>query len=217
MKIKICGVTLPDDAAMIANAGADYLGLNLWPRSKRYLELERAPMIASIARSVNPQIQIVGLFVDAHADEIAEAHAAVGFDRVQLHGDESHDDVLAIGAAVRVPIWKAIPVATIRDLQDLAGWPTAIEAFLLDAPSAGRGGSGKTIDWELAAGAASGSHGRQIVLAGGLTADNVAAAIARVQPWAIDVASGVERAPGVKDEAKVRAFIANARGAKAKT
>ncbi len=211
MKIKICGVTLADDAAMVASAGVDFIGLNFWPRSRRHVDPARAPMIAAVARSANPDIQIVGLFVDAHADEIVELHAAVGLDRVQLHGDEHPEDCRAIAAATRLPVWKAIAVSTARDLAALADWP--VEAVLLDAPSAGRGGSGTTFDWALAADVVARHPTLAIVLAGGLTPDNVAGAIARVRPWAIDVASGVERAPGVKDAARVRAFVAAARGA----
>jgi phosphoribosylanthranilate isomerase len=208
VKIKICGVTLPDDAAVAAAAGADFIGLNFWDRSKRRIDPERAPVVAGVARSAG-HAQIVGVFVDAHADEIAEIHHAVGLDRVQLHGDEHPDDVQRIADAVGIPIWKAIAVRDARDLAALDEWP--VEAILLDAPSAGRGGSGQTFDWLLAASA---QHApvRPIVLAGGLTPENVGAAIARVKPWAVDVASGVERAPGVKDAAKVRAFIAAARG-----
>jgi phosphoribosylanthranilate isomerase len=203
--VKICGVTLADDAAAIAAAGADFIGLNFWDRSKRHVDPARAPLIAAVARSANPDVKIVGVFVDAHADEIAELHAAVGLDRVQLHGDEHPDDCAAIARAVPVPLWKAIAVRDARDLAALHEWP--VEAILLDAPSAGKGGSGTTFDWRLAADAK-----QAIVLAGGLTPENVAAAIARVRPWMVDVASGVERAPGVKDAAKVRAFIAAARG-----
>ena len=210
VKIKICGVTLPDDAAMAAAAGADFLGLNFWDRSRRHVDPARAPIVAGAARGANPNVAIVGVFVDAHADEIAEIHAAVGLDRVQLHGDEHPDDVRAIAAAVKLPVWKAIAVRDGRDLAALDDWP--VEAILLDSPSSGKGGSGTSFDWALAATTPGRPAKHAIVLAGGLTPDNVAAAIARVRPWAVDVASGVARAPGVKDAAKVKAFIAAARG-----
>jgi phosphoribosylanthranilate isomerase len=208
VKVKICGVTLPDDAAVAAAAGADFIGLNFWARSKRHIDPARAPIVAGVARGAGSAL-IVGVFVDARADEIAEIHGAVGLDRVQLHGDEHPDDVKRIADAVGVPVWKAIAVRDARDLAALDEWP--VEAILLDAPSTGRGGSGQTFDWVLAA-AAQNAPARPLVLAGGLTPENVGAAIARVKPWAVDVASGVERAPGVKDHDKVRAFIAAARG-----
>jgi phosphoribosylanthranilate isomerase len=213
VKIKVCGVTLPDDAAMVAAAGVDFIGLNFWPRSRRHVEVERAPMIAAAARAAAPAtgVRIVGLFVDAHADEIVAAHAAVGLDRVQLHGDESPDDCRVIARATGLPVWKAIAVASARDLAALADWP--VDAILLDAPTAGRGGSGTTFDWALAADAVARHPRLAIVLAGGLGPDNVAAAIAQVRPFAVDVASGVERAPGVKDADRVHAFVAAARAA----
>jgi phosphoribosylanthranilate isomerase len=209
IKTKICGVTLADDAAVAAAAGADFIGLNFWERSKRYLDPARAPIVAGVARGAGSPL-IVGVFVDAQPDEIAAVHAAVGLDRVQLHGDEHPDDVKRVADAVGVPVWKAIAVRDARDLAALDEWP--VEAILLDAPSAGRGGSGQTFDWVLAT-AAERAPARPLVLAGGLTPENVGAAIARVRPWAVDVASGVERAPGVKDHDKVRAFIAAVRGA----
>ena len=215
MKIKICGVTTPDDAAMVAAAGVDFLGLNFWPRSRRYVDADRAREMAAAARAANPALAIVGLFVDATVDIVARVHAAVRLDRVQLHGDESPDDCRAIAAQVGLPLWKAIAVRAPDDVRTLDAWP--VEAILLDAPSAGRGGSGTTFDWALAANAVASHPTRSIVLAGGLGPDNVAAAIAQVRPWAVDVASGVERAPGVKDPARVRAFVDAARAAPAPT
>jgi phosphoribosylanthranilate isomerase len=210
VKIKVCGVTLPDDAAMVAAAGVDFIGLNFWPRSRRHVDPERVHLVAAAARAVNPAIQLVGLFVDAHVDEIVELHRAIGLDRVQLHGDEHPDHCRAIAAATQLPVWKAIAVRGPKDLAALADWP--VEAILLDAPSAGRGGSGTTFDWTLAAEVVARHPKVAVVLAGGLTPDNVGGAIARVRPWAVDVASGVERAPGVKDAARVKAFVDAARG-----
>ncbi len=210
MKIKICGVKLPDDAARIAAAGADFLGLNFWPRSKRYLAPERAPLLAAAARAAG-SVQVVGVFVDAELDEIRAIHREVILDVIQLHGDEQPDEVAAIGKAIKIPVWKAFGAAAPRDVEHLEGWPT--DAILLDAPTAARGGSGKPFDWELAKLARRHYPARKIVLAGGLHPGNVGDAIAQVAPWAVDVASGVEAAPGIKDPAKVTAFIAAARAA----
>jgi len=210
VRIKICGVKLPDDAARIAAAGVDYIGLNFWPKSKRYLAPERAPLLAAAARA-SGAVHVVGVFVDAELDEIRAIHREVILDAIQLHGDEQPDEVAAIAKAIKIPVWKAIGAASPRDVEHLEGWPT--DAILLDAPTAARGGAGKPFDWELAKLARRHYPARKIVLAGGLSPDNVAAAIIAVTPWAVDVASGVEAAPGIKDAAKVTAFIAAARRA----
>lgn len=203
-RIKICGVTLADDAARIAQAGADFIGLNFWPKSKRYLSPERAPMIASVARSTGSP-KVVGVFVDPDVDEVKEIVASVDLDIIQLHGDESPELVKAISLAVFRPVWKALPIKGPRDLEHLDIWPA--EALLLDAPSAGRGGAGATFDWQLARAARERYPKINIVLAGGLRPENVAGAIDAVDPWAVDVASGVEAAPGVKDPVKLDAFM----------
>lgn len=209
-KIKICGITLPDDAARVAAAGVDYIGLNFWPKSKRYLELERAPLIAGIARS-SGAAKIVGVFVDADLEEIVEVTTAVQLDAIQLHGDEHPEDLAAIAAATRVPVWKAIPTGGDKDIANLDQWCT--EMILLDTPSAGRGGAGKPFDWALARKARAAFPRQQIMLAGGLDPANVATAIAQVAPSAVDVATGVEVGPGVKDPDKLAAFVAAVRGA----
>jgi phosphoribosylanthranilate isomerase len=207
-KIKICGVTRPDDAAHAAAAGADFLGLNFWPHSKRYLAADRARAVAAAARAAG-STQLVGVFVNATLYDITAIVHAVGLDVIQLHGDETPDDVRAVAVAADRPVWKAIAVAEAGDLADFATWP--VTAFLLDAPTAGRGGAGKAFDWTLARDARQANPAHKLVLAGGLGPHNVAAAIKAVAPWAVDVASGVESAPGVKDPAKVAAFVAAAR------
>jgi phosphoribosylanthranilate isomerase len=211
-KIKICGVTWPDDAAQIAAAGADYIGLNFWPRSKRYLVPDRAPAVAAAARGASPSpgtVQLVGVFVNASLGEIVAAVRDVALDAIQLHGDESPEDIVAIGRATGVSIWKSIAVGELRDVERLDAWP--VDAIVLDAPAPGRGGAGKVFDWSLAREARRRYPASQLVLAGGLDPHNVAAAIDAVNPWAVDVASGVESAPGSKDAAKVVAFIAAVR------
>jgi len=204
-KIKICGVTRAADAARVAAAGAEFLGLNFWPSSRRYLAIERAPAVAAAARGAGA-VQLVGVFVNAALAEIVAAVHAAGLEVVQLHGDETPDDAAAIARATGRAVWKALAVAGPDDLAGLERWPA--DALLFDAPAAGRGGAGKVFDWSLALGARRRYPERRLVLAGGLTPHNVAAAIAAVAPWAVDVASGVESAPGIKDPGKLAAFIA---------
>lgn len=215
VRIKVCGVTLADDAARVAALGVELLGLNFWPRSKRYLEVERAPAIASSARAaaemVGSRCAIVGVFVNASADEIEAVHRAVGLDVVQLHGDELPSDVAAVSARLGVEVWKALAAHDARSVERLDEW-VAASAILLDAPSAGRGGSGVTIDPAVLDHARLRHPARRLVLAGGMRPDNVAAAIARARPWAVDTASGVEAAPGIKDAAKLEAFVRAVRG-----
>jgi phosphoribosylanthranilate isomerase len=215
VKIKICGVTRIEDAARIAAAGADFIGLNFWPRSKRHVDLERAAALAAAVRGAGPA-KVVGVFVDAGAGEIAAVHARVDLDILQLHGAETPQDAAAAASAAGRPVWKAIAAGGPGDLEHLEAWPIGpigpIAAILLDTPTPGKGGSGERFDWSLARAARLRHPARRLVLAGGLHAGNVADAIAAVQPWGVDVASGVEAAPGIKDTGKVAAFIAAARG-----
>jgi phosphoribosylanthranilate isomerase len=207
-RIKICGVTQADDAARVGSSGVDFVGLNFWPRSKRHVAPERAPMLASIVRSTG-NAKLVGVFVDPDLDEIQAITSTVDLDIIQLHGDEEPDFVNKVSLAVYRPVWKAIAVKSARDICHLEVW--GAEALLLDAPTPGRGGAGASFDWGLAREARQRFPNLTIVLAGGLTPENVGAAIQQVEPWAVDVASGVEAAPGIKDEAKLAAFIGAAR------
>jgi phosphoribosylanthranilate isomerase len=199
--VKICGLTRVDDALAAAAAGADWLGLNLWPPSKRFVDRAAAAAIAAALRAAAPAVRLVGVFVDQPADQVREAAAALGLDQVQLHGDESP----AYGAGLGLPFIKALA----GDLARAADYDC--ELVLVDAVSPGRGGSGRSADWAAARVLADG--GRKLLLAGGLTPDNVAAAIAAVGPWGVDVASGVESAPGRKDAERMRRFVAAARAA----
>ena len=208
MRIKICGVALADDAARVAAAGVDYIGLNFWPKSRRYLAPERAPLVAAAARG-SGSAKLVGVFVDPEIDDILAIAARVELDVIQLHGDETPEMVKKVSAAMYRPVWKAIAVSSSKDLEHLEIWPA--DALLLDAPTAGRGGAGARFDHRLALAARQRYPDRNFVLAGGLDPTNVAAAIAEVRPWAVDVASGVEVGPGIKDPAKIAAFVAAAR------
>jgi phosphoribosylanthranilate isomerase len=199
--VKICGVTTAKDAAMAAELGADAIGINLWPGSKRYVEPAQA---REIAAAVPAGILKIGVFVNARVEEVAGALVHLGLDRVQLHGDEVAADFSGFDAS------SLIRVVRVRDAVSFAGaagWSPAL--WLYDAFVDGYGGAGVTAPWSLIADRAR----RPFLLGGGLTPENVAEAIRATRPDGVDVASGVERAPGVKDPAKVAAFIAAARTA----
>jgi phosphoribosylanthranilate isomerase len=199
MWVKVCGVTTVEDALACAEAGADAIGLNLWPRSKRYRPLQD---FAAIAGAVAGRVERVGVFVNPTVEEVEAAFAAGVIDAAQLHGDEEP----ARFAALRGRYVKAVRLAGEHSLDEFARWDC--ERFLVDAPFAGFGGSGTLIDERLAALAVARAR---VILAGGLTPDNVAGLIGRVRPWGVDVATGVERAPGVKDPERVRRFVAAAK------
>lgn len=213
-KVKICGVTRAADGAHAARAGADFIGLNFWPASKRYLTPADAIDVVAAIRDAGTGTQVVGVFVDADADQVAAVMATIDLDIVQLHGAEPPAEVIAIGVAARRPIWKAVSARGSEELGHLDDW--TVDAIVLDTPTPGRGGSGKTFDWALAIEAQQRDPSRRIVLAGGLSADNVGNAIAMVAPWAVDVATGVESAPGQKDPARVEAFVAATRAAQSR-
>jgi phosphoribosylanthranilate isomerase len=199
--VKICGVTRPEDATYACAAGATAIGVNFWPGSKRFVEDGRA---REVLAAVAPGVLKVGVFVNATRAEVEARRGGLGLDLVQLHGDELASDWHGFPAARLI---RAVRVADRAALAAAAGWQPRY--FLLDAAAEGYGGSGQTAPWQVIAAAGS----RPFLLAGGLTSENVAAAIAAVHPEGVDVASGVESRPGVKDPAKVAAFIANARAA----
>jgi phosphoribosylanthranilate isomerase len=197
MVLKICGLTNAADAVHAAAAGATALGVIFAPSSPRCVSPDTA---RDIVEAVPAHVPVVGVFVDAPLEEIVATVAHAGIRVVQLHGDEPE----RYAAALKMPLLRAAGVDVVLD-----SWPTA--TLLLDAMSgARRGGTGRRVDWEKAAAIAS---RRKTVLAGGLTPDNVAEAIAAVRPFGVDVSSGVEAAPGRKDRDKVGRFLANAREA----
>jgi phosphoribosylanthranilate isomerase len=203
VRIKICGLTRLDDALAAARLGADALGFNFWPRSRRFVPPDAA---GAIVRRLPAGVAAFGVFVDPTREEVLAAVAASGVGVVQLHGDEPP----ALCASLPFPVVKAIRVESSASLAQLASYE--VRAFLLDAPSAGYGGSGRTFDWALAAEVA---RELPVLLAGGLAPENVAEAVRTVRPLAVDVASGVESAPGVKDLARVASFIRAAKEASA--
>jgi phosphoribosylanthranilate isomerase len=205
VRVKICGITAPEDGVMAAAAGADAIGLVFWPKSSRFVEYERA---AEIHRALPPFVLRVGVFVDATRDELERAIAAGGLDMVQLHGQEPPD---RMGEPTR-RVLKALRVGPGFQPEQALAYEGRVAGLLLDTQSsAAPGGTGETFDWSLAA--ALRPRVSHLVLAGGLTADNVGRANAAVRPDAVDVSSGVESAPGRKDPTKVLAFIQAVRNA----
>jgi len=201
IRVKICGVTSVEDAELCLEAGADAIGLNFFVGSPRRVEVETARRVVD---AIAGRALAVGVFVDASQAEIAAIKAETGIGCVQLHGREPPE----LLASLLPHAYKAIRMRDASSLQEARRFGG--EHILLDAYVPGmHGGTGERFDWQLAAELA---RERNVTLAGGLTPDNVAAAIAAVQPFCVDVASGVEAAPGRKHPAMVRAFVRAAKG-----
>ena len=192
MFVKICGITRKEDAIAAVDAGARALGFVFWPESPRFLDPYRA---RAIVATLPPFVTAVGLFVNQPAEYVTGVASLVRLGAVQLHGDES----IAFADAIRTPLIKAL---TLGDRID--AWPERATVLLDAHDPVQRGGTGRTIDWTAAAAVAA---SRPILLAGGLTPENVAEAVARVRPFGIDVSSGVERSPGIKDHDKIKALF----------
>jgi len=204
-KVKICGITRAEDAELAVSLGAWALGFILWPRSKRAAD---PGVAAGIARALRRQVELVGVFVNQPLDEIEGYADAIGLTYVQLHGDEGPSFCAAVAQRTGCKVIKAARVRHAADLRDLERFHT--DLHLLDAHVEGMaGGTGETWDWSLLAGRRSKTP---FLLSGGLTPDNVAAAIEAVRPWGVDVASGTEASPGVKDPEKLEAFFAAVHG-----
>jgi phosphoribosylanthranilate isomerase len=199
--VKICGITNHDDAQAAVEAGADALGFVFYPPSPRHIPPEQA---ARIIQKLPPFVTTVGLFVDVALETVNDLAARCRFDRIQLHGGETP----AFCRRVTQPVIKAFRVKNAESLDDLPSYE--VSAYLLDAYVEGGlpGGTGAPFCWELAAWAK--TYG-PVILAGGLTPDNVAMAIEQTRPYGVDVSSGVESAPGLKDHRKIRAFVDRAR------
>jgi len=202
IRVKICGITRPEDALAAADAGADAIGLVFAESPRRVTPEQARDVLAALPPLVTP----VALFVNEAPERIRATCGTLGIGTVQLHGDEAPDLARQLAGLCVI---KAFHIGEEADLDALRGYPAA--AYLLDAKAAGkRGGTGVLLDWTLAAQAT--ALGR-IILAGGLRPENVAEAIRRVGPYGVDVSSGVEAEPGRKDPAKVHAFVAAARAA----
>lgn len=201
MFLKICGITRTEDALHAVEHGATALGFVFWPNSPRRVPPARA---AEIIAALPAGVTTVGVFVNEAIDRIREVIAETAMTTVQLHGDEPP----AYGAALGIPVLRAVDVSAADSM--CTGWPPGT-IFLVDtADPVRRGGTGRVANWD---GAAALARRQRVVLAGGLTEANVAEAIATVGPYGVDVASGVEDAPGVKNPDRVARFLARARSA----
>ncbi len=204
MIVKICGITTLGDALACIEAGADWLGFNFYPPSPRYIAPAACAEITTTLRQKHPEVRLVGVFVDAAPQGIAQILDSCGLHLAQLCGHEPPEHLAMLGERA----FKALRPADAAALEaDLATYAARVEApaWLIDAYRPGEfGGTGHTADWLLAAELA---RRAPIFLAGGLNPENVAEAIAQVRPWGVDVASGVESAPERKDMALVRAFV----------
>lgn len=205
--VKICGIkTLPDALAAI-EAGADYLGFNFYPKSVRFIEKSACVEITSVLKREYPQVKLVGVFVNSPVDEIKDILQTCHLDLAQLHGDET-PEIFSQLAPHAFRAFRGIPESN-------AGYERSEAPFMLiDAAVKGvYGGSGVTADWTTTAKLA---QQYPLLLAGGLNPENVADAVRQVQPWGVDVASGVESAPGEKDAEKMSAFVKAVRVAESK-
>lgn len=196
-RVKICGITRPEDALAAAKAGADAIGLVFYDKSPRAVDIGQAWEILDV---LPPFVTTVGLFVNADAQTLEDILVEVPLDVLQFHGDETADFCEQFGH----PYIKAIRMQAETDLQALGQDYAGAQGLLLDTYRPGvPGGTGETFDWALA----QQSCDKPIILAGGLRPDNVAYAIEQVRPWAVDVSGGVEKEKGIKDSGKIDAFI----------
>lgn len=197
-RVKICGITRVEDALAAADAGADAIGLVFYEKSARCIDVARAQ---AITRALPPFLTVVGLFVDAGDDEVRQVLEAVRLQVLQFHGAETPMQCRRFG----VPYIKAVRMHEQADVPGAADIYDDALALLLDTHvGSAPGGTGRTFDWSRVPS----GLGKPIILAGGLMPENVADAVARVRPYAVDVSSGVEQTPGIKDSAKMHAFIA---------
>ena len=196
--IKICGIKTLKDALAAIDAGADYVGFNFYPKSVRFIEKEACAEITSVLKREHPQIKLVGVFVNLSVDDAKNILETCSLDLAQLHGDETPEMFAQLAPRV-FKAFRGIPT-------DVTGYErNDAPALLVDASVKGvYGGSGVTADWSAAAELA---KKYPLLLAGGLTPENVADAVRQVRPWGVDVASGVESALGEKDASKMKAFV----------
>ncbi|MEM9196961.1 MAG: phosphoribosylanthranilate isomerase [Pseudomonadota bacterium] len=206
VRTKVCGLTDPHALSAAIAAGAAYLGFVFFPRSPRNLDIEPA---TALVASVPPGIAKVGLFVDPEPEALQAVLARVPLDIIQLHGRETPETVAATRAQTGLPVMKAIGVAEAEDIERIADYEAVADQILVDAKppkNASRpGGNGLAFDWRLIAGR---RWAKPWMLAGGLTPENVEEAVRRTGARQVDVSSGVESAPGHKDPAAIRAFLA---------
>ena len=197
MLVKICGITRQEDAEAAVEAGANALGFVFRPESPRFIDPYRA---RAIVQTLSPFVTPVGVFVNQPREHLARVASLAHLGAVQMHGDETVDEALA----VRRPVIKALTLEEASHADRLNAWPAQVTLLLDVHDPVRRGGTGRTIDWTAAAAIA--AH-RRVLLAGGLSPDNVVEAVARVRPYGIDVSSGVESSPGRKDQGRLRALF----------
>ena len=210
MNVKICGVCRPQDAAAAAAARADFLGVILAPGHRRTQNPQSAAAIFAQAHG----LKRVGVFVDPAPDHVAQLAADLQLDVIQLHGSEDPVVIASIAALTGCNVWKTVWLSRASSVQDaIERYGESAHGLLLDARQGGTiGGTGVRFDWQLAAHARARLPARlQLIVAGGLTADNVHAAVAALQPDVVDVSTGVESSIGQKSEAAIAAFVRNAR------
>ena len=199
--VKICGVTRVEDAVAAAELGADFIGLNFYPKSPRYIQVAAA---AEIVRALPKGVEAVGVFVNEPPGTVNRIVEEAGLHLAQLHGAETPEQA----ERVRIPVVKALRIESEKDIGAAGAYK--VDLYLIDTPSGTWGGSGKTGDWKLAAEAC---RRLRAFLAGGLTPDNITEAVRIVNPHGVDVSSGVERELGVKDRTKMAVFLERARAA----
>lgn len=216
-RIKICGLTREDDVRAAVDAGADAIGLVFYEPSPRYVDVARA---AALAEAAGPFVSVVGLFVNAAPDDVAHIVERVPLTLLQFHGDETAVACSQLSQRCSMPFLRAARVRAGLDLVEFADQYCDAAALLLDAFVEGYGGGGHVFDWSLIPPAwlsslkdKTASAAPRIVLSGGLNAQNVAGAIERVRPYAVDVSSGVEAGKGVKDHARIIEFVRAVRAA----
>jgi phosphoribosylanthranilate isomerase len=197
-RVKICGVRRMEDAMLAAELGAAAIGFIFWPESRRFIDPYRA---RTIAAALPPWLAPIGVFVDQPPEYVSGVAALLNLSAVQLHGQERVRDY-AQGSRRLI---KSVPVSSSFDRRALDALPPDVTVLLDAHDPVRRGGTGRAIDWDVAADVA---RSRRTILSGGLTADNVKRAVNQVRPYGVDVSSGVETSPGVKDAAKLRDFFA---------
>lgn len=207
--VKICGIKEPESLKSAVEAGARYIGFVFYPPSPRYVARETAKELALMLPT---GVKAVGLFVDPSDEELEQVLGHVQMDMIQLHGSETRERVAAIKAHFAMPVMKAVAVSCAKDIENAAQYEAVADWVLFDAKAAEGnlpGGTGKSFDWSLLQGKA---FHTPWMLSGGLTAENVVEALSMLHPAAVDVSSGVESARGVKDPAKIRAFLDAVKG-----
>ena len=197
VRAKICGLTRVEDVRLAVALGADAIGFIFWPASPRVVTVEQARHLSS---SVPPLVARVGVFVNLPPRDVALIAADVGLDVIQLHGEESPSEYAGIGRR----LLKSVSLPDDEAVETIAHWPEPVTPLIDSYDPVRRGGTGRVANWPRASALAA---RRPVVLAGGLTPDNVGEGIRAVRPWAVDVSSGVEATPGIKSPDRLRAFL----------